>query len=198
MRVTLLGPRLDDRLGLGDLGQALLAPRQLLGDRHPVRHIRPIRRLRLGHQVGYLGLQLGLDLARMLIGQGAVAAGVGVDLRPVQRHSPHLQDAHLACQEQDLDEQPLDLTQKPAPERGDRVVIGVVVRRDEAERHAVVGGALQLAAREHSRRVAVNQDPQQKPRVIRRRAGSPIAPAHRPQVEPIDHLDHKPRQMSFR
>ena len=36
-------------------------------------------------------------------------AGVGVDLRPVQPDYAHLQDAHLARQLKNLDEQLLDL-----------------------------------------------------------------------------------------
>jgi len=99
-----LGPRLNRRLGLGQLRQPRLAPRQFLGDRHPVRHIGPIRRLSLGHEIGNLGLQLPLDLTRMLIGQRAVAAGIGMDLGPIQRHRAHLQHPHLARQQQHLNE----------------------------------------------------------------------------------------------
>jgi hypothetical protein len=82
-RKPLLGPRLDRRLGRGDAGQPVLAPGQLLRHRHPVRHIRPIGRLRQRQQLGDLGLELRLDLARMLIGQRAVPAGVGVHLGAV-------------------------------------------------------------------------------------------------------------------
>src|SRR3982751_4552502 len=39
----------------------------------------------------------------------------------------HLEHAHLARHRQHLDEQPLDLLEKPSPERGDRVVIGMLV-----------------------------------------------------------------------
>jgi hypothetical protein len=39
---------------------------------------------------------------------------------------------------QNLDEQSLDLLEKPSPERGDRVVIRMLVRRDEAEGHRVI------------------------------------------------------------
>ena len=76
----------------------------------------------------------------------------------------HLEHAHLARHRQHLDEQPLDLLEKPAPERRDRVVIGMLVRRDEAERDRVIARPLQLAAREHPRSVAINQDAQQQRR----------------------------------
>ena len=104
---------------LGDLAQTLLAPRQFVGDRHPVGKV---RRLGLGQQRGDFGLQLRFDLARMLIGERAVAAGVGVDLRAVEADGSHLQHAHLARQQQHLNEQSLDLFEKPPPERRERVV----------------------------------------------------------------------------
>ena len=100
----------------------------------------------------------------MLIGQRAVPAGIGVDLGAVERHRAQLEHAHLARHRQHLDEQPLDLLEKPAPERRDRVVIGMLVRRDEAERDRVIARPLQLAAREHPRSVAINQDAQQQRR----------------------------------
>jgi hypothetical protein len=129
---TLLGARLDPRAkagtcfgaGFAEFLQPLLAPRQFIGDRQAVRCSRLICRLGLGQQFGHFGLQLPLDPADMLVGKRAVLAGIGVDLRPVQRHSPHLQHAHLAHQQRDLNEQPLDLLQKPPPECGDRVVVG--------------------------------------------------------------------------
>ena len=120
-------------------------------------------------------LQLRFDLARMLVRQRAVPAGVGVDLRAVQRHRAHLQHAHLARQQQHLNEQRLDLFQKPTPERRDRVVVGMIVGGDETKRHRVIGRPLQLAARKHARRIAVNQNAEQHARVIRRRAGAAIS-----------------------
>jgi hypothetical protein len=75
----------------------------------PSGKIRPIRRLGLGHQLAHLGPQLRLDLARMLIRQGAVPAGIGMDLRAVQRYRAEVQHPHLARQHQHLHEQPPDL-----------------------------------------------------------------------------------------
>jgi hypothetical protein len=62
-----LRAHLDRCASLGDHGQTLLASRQLLGDRHPIRHVRLIGCLGLRHEFSDLGLQLGLDLACMLI-----------------------------------------------------------------------------------------------------------------------------------
>jgi len=123
---------------------------------------------------------------------------LGVDLRAVQRHRAHLQHAHLARQQKDLDEQPFDLLQEPSAERRDRVVVGMVVGGDEAERHAVIGRPLQLAARKHARRIAVNQKAEQHRRTIGLRAGAAIIPAHRAKVEPVDHLHDEARQMPLR
>ena len=139
-----------------------------------------------------------LKLARVVPRQRAVAAGAGVDLRAVKADRSHLQHAHLARQQQNPNEQPLDLLEKPPPEHGDRVVVGVVVGGDVAERHAVVSCALQLAARKHPRGVAVNQNAQQHSGVMRRRTGAAIGADHTAKIEPVDHLDDKARQMSLR
>ena len=125
-------------------------------------------------------------------------AGVGVDLRAVQRDRAHLQNAHLARQQQDLNEQRLDLCQKPPPERRDRVVVRMIVGGNEAERHAVIGRPLELAARKNARRIPVDQKSEQHRGMIRCRTGAPISPTHRPKVEAVDHLDDKTRQMPLR
>ncbi len=178
-RMAFLGPRLDLLARLGQLPQTLLAPRQFVRDRHAVGNVRRVGRVGFGHQIGDLGLQLRLDLAGVLMRQRAVPAGVGVDLRAVQRHRPHLQNAHLPRQQQHLNKQSFDLLKKASPECRDRVVVGMIVGRDEPERHRVVSRTLQLAARKHARRVAVNQNAQQNARMIRRRPGTAITAAHR-------------------
>src|SRR4051812_39082260 len=193
-----LGPRLDLGSGLGEFRQALLAPRQFIGDRQAIGNVRLIGRLGLGQQVGHLGLQLRLDPAGMLIRQCAVAAGIGVNLGAVERHRAHLEHAHRARHRQHLDEQTLDLLEKPAPERGDRVVIGMLVRRDEAEGDRVIARPLQLAAREHAGRIAIDQDAQQHRRRVGRRARAAVAPPHHSQIQPVDHLHHKAGQVLFR
>jgi hypothetical protein len=155
-RVTLLGPRFDLGPRRGKLGQPLLAPRQFFRDRQAVGNVYRIRRLGLGHQIGNFGLQLRLDLARVFIRQRAMPAGIGMDLRAVEPDRSHLQHAHLARHLQHLDKQRLDLLEKPPPERRDRVVVGMIVGRNEAERHRIIGRPFQLAARKHPRRVAIN------------------------------------------
>ena len=69
-----------------------------------------------------------------------MTAGVGVDLRAIQRHRAQLQDTHLARDAQNLHEQRLDLAQKAPAERRNGVVIGMLIGRDEAESYRVIGG----------------------------------------------------------
>ena len=83
---------------LGKLRQTLFSARQFLRDRHAIRHISLIRGFRLRQQSGHFGLQLGLDLAGMFIGERSVPAGIGVDFRAVQSHRAKLEQAHLARQ----------------------------------------------------------------------------------------------------
>ena len=143
-RMAFLGPRLDLRPSLGQLAQTLLAPRQFVRYRHAVGNVRRIGRFGFGHQIGDLGFQLRLDLAGVLMRQRAVPAGVGVDLRAVQRHRPHLQNAHLPRQQQHLNEESFDLLKKAPPEGRDRVVVGMIVGRDEPERHGLLAAPVGL------------------------------------------------------
>ncbi len=137
-RVTLLSTGFDLRARFGKLAQALLAERQLFRYRHAVGNIRCIRSLGFGHQIGDFGLQLCLDLARMFIRQCAMPAGISVDFCAVQPDRSDLQQAHLARPLQHLNEQRLNLFQKPPPERRDRVVVRMIVGRYEAERYRVI------------------------------------------------------------
>jgi hypothetical protein len=121
-----------------------------------------------------------------------------VDLGPVKPNRAQLQNPDLAGKNQHLQKQARDLRQKSPPKRRNRIVIGMIVRRDEAERHRVICRTLQLAARKHARRIAIDQKPQQNLRVIRRRARPTITSAHRPQVKTRDHFHNKTRQMPLR
>ena len=51
-------------------------------------------------------------------------ARVGVDLRAVQRDCAHLEQTHLARQQQNLNEQRLDLLRKPPPGKRTFIVSG--------------------------------------------------------------------------
>ena len=66
-RETFFRAGLDLRSGRREFLQPVLAPRQFFRDRHPVRHVRLIRRFGFRQQFGHFGLQLRLDLAGVLI-----------------------------------------------------------------------------------------------------------------------------------
>jgi hypothetical protein len=134
----------------------------------------------------------------MFIGKRTVSAGVSVDLRAVDPQSAQLQHAHLTRQKQHLNEQPFDLLEESLPERRDGVVVGMIVSRDKTKRHRVISRPLQLPARKYPRRIAINQNAQQHPRMVGRRTRAAIASAHRAKVHPVNHLHHKPRQMLLR
>ena len=122
-------------------------------------------------------------------------ARVGVYLRPVEPDRAHLQHAHLAREPKDIHEQFLDVFQEAPPKRRDRVVVGMFAARNVAKRHRIPSRPLQLAAGEHARRIAVNQNVQQRPRMIRSRTGPAIRPAHPAEVETVDHIDNESRQV---
>src|SRR5712672_855163 len=102
----------------------------------------------------------------MFIGKRTVSAGVSVDLRAVDPQSAQLQHAHLTRQKQHLNEQPFDLLEESLPERRDGVVVGMIVSRDKTKRHRVISRPLQLPARKYPRRIAINQNAQQHPRMV--------------------------------
>ena len=87
--------------------------------------------------------------------------GVGLDLGAVESHVAQADEFHRLRDQQHLHHQAFNLRQKALTEGVEGVVIRVFVGRDIAERHRVVGGALQFAAPEHARGVAVDQGRQQ-------------------------------------
>ena len=196
-RMAFLGSRLDLRPHLGQLAQTLLAPRQFVRYRHAVGNVRLVRRFGFGHQIGDLGFQLRLDLAGMLMRQPRCAGwrwrGSSYRPAPPSPFSERPSPARAAA----LERTELRSPRESAAEGRDRVVVGMIVGRDEPECHRVIGRTLQLAARKHARRIAVNQKAQQHSRMIRRRPGTAISAAHRAKIEPLDNLHDKSRQMFF-
>ena len=82
--------------------------------------------------------------------------------------------------------------------RGDAVVVGLGVGGNEAKRHRVVTGALDLAAGVHPGGVAVDQQAQQHRRVVRVAAASGVLPNQLAQVQLVDDFDDKARQVILR
>jgi len=56
-----------------------------------------------------------------------------------------------------LHEQVLQFGQKRASKRRQRIVVGMLVAGDEAEGHRLIGGPLDLARTEHTRRIAIEK-----------------------------------------
>jgi hypothetical protein len=96
-----------------------------------------IRGFRPRQQSGHFGLQLSLDFAGMFIGQRAVPASVGVDFCAAQSHRAQPEQAYLAPTPPPA--QRFDVLEKATPKRCDGIVVGMIVRGDEAERYRIVG-----------------------------------------------------------
>ena len=74
-------------------------------------------------------------------------------------------------------------------------MVGMAVAGDVTKRQRVVGGPLDLAAGVTAGGVAVDQQRQQRRRVIRGTALAGIGPLQVAQVQPFHHLDHVARQV---
>ena len=189
---------LDLGLGLRDGAQALLAPRDLSGYVQPVIDRTAVAVFGQLQQLLHFCAQLGLDPVGMLPGQRLVLARVGRDLGAVQRDVAQLQALHLACQHQHLHEQRFDLRQEAPAEGGDAVVVGLRVRGNEAKRHRVVTGPLDLAAGVHPAGVTVHEQAQQHRGVVRIAAASGVLPNQLAQIQLVDDFDDKTGQVILR
>jgi len=74
-----------------------------------------------------------------------VLGSISFDLGTIQTDSSELQDFHLMGDHQNFYEQPFELRQKPTPETGNSVVVGIAVGSDVTESNRVVRAAFQLA-----------------------------------------------------
>jgi hypothetical protein len=120
-----------------------------------------------------------------------VVAGVGVDLGPIS--------ATVPIERTPISRASSTLTNSASISLRNRrrnvamVSWSMVVRGDEAERHRIVGGPFQFAARKYVGGAAVQQEAQQHRRVIRSRTQTATALAHRAQIQSIHHLHHETR-----
>lgn len=85
-----------------------------------------------------------------------------MDLGAIQTDRPQFEQPHLLGVFKDLNKQRFEFAQKATAEGGQRVVIRVTARRNEAKGHGVVRRPFQLAAGKDARRVSINQDRQQR------------------------------------
>ncbi len=82
----------------------------------------------------------------------------------------------------------------------DRVVIRMLVSRQIAERHVLVGRPLDPPRTRHPSRVAINQHPHHHPRIIGRQPAPVsrlVGRIHRRQIQRLHHVRYKPRQMAL-
>ena len=196
--VPLLGACFNLGFGRGNRRQAILPALDLVGQTHPVGHRRLIRRFRQRQQFLYFGLQVGFDLLGVPIRQGAVPAGVGVNLGAVQTDGAETRELVLAGDLEDLDEGRLEFLAKASPKRRQGVVIRMPVAGNVPEGQRVVGRPLDLATGERPGGVAVDQQRQQRRRVIGLTAAADIGTFQCRQVESFHDIHDVARQVRLR
>ncbi len=118
-----------------------------------------------------------------------------MDLGPVQADRSQLEHTRLLRKQEYLHEEVLQFGQEGAPKRGQRIVIGMQVARDEAERHRLIGSPLDLARTEHPGRIAIEQQAQQHLRGVGFSTAGPIAGIQGRQVKLGYAVHHKACQM---
>ena len=107
----------------------LVAPRQLLRQTLRVRHVVRVGVLRLIQQPLDLASQLLAQRPRPVVADAVALVRVRVHLRPVHAHRPNTQQLQFLRQQQYLQERLRYRFEVAAPERADRVVVRMTVRR---------------------------------------------------------------------
>jgi hypothetical protein len=121
---------------------------------------------------------LGVDPARLLddlLGDLLIAARRVMrrrrsDLRPIDRHDPHLHQARLGAQPQHAAEQLADPVLVAGAEPGDRGVVRHLISRDHPEGNVLAAAPLDPPRRAHPHRVGVDQQRDHNRRLVRRAA----------------------------
>jgi hypothetical protein len=122
-------------------------------------------------------------------------AGIGMHLGSIQADCPQFQYARLLGQQEHLHEEVLQLGQERAPKRGQRIVIGMEIAGDEAKRHRLIGGSLDLTRTEHASGIPVEQQAQQHFGGVRFPTACPILGVQRREVKLGYAVYHKAGQM---
>src|ERR1035437_1566484 len=128
-------------------------------------------------------------------------AGVRLQFGPIDSHMPELDQARLVAQPQSLGEQLRQTLQMRLPKAGDRIVIGVLVRRQVPERYVFMGRSFDLPRTNHSPAVTVQQHPHHHRRVVGRHSSSILTSVDRHdlgQVQFVGYLGDEARQMILR
>src|SRR5712692_1438342 len=142
-----------------------------------------------------LASQLGFHPQQPLVTDRVVLGGISMDLGPVQTDRPQLQHTRLLGEQEYLDEEVLQLGQEGAPKRGQRIMVGMQVARDEAERHRLIRGALDLTRTEHPGGIAIEQQAQQDLGGVRFPTAGPIVGIQRREVKLSHAVHYEARQM---
>src|ERR1035437_6036847 len=128
-------------------------------------------------------------------------AGVRLQFGPIDSHMPELDQARLVAQPQSLGEQLRQTLQMRLPKAGDRIVIGVLVRRQVPERYVFMGRSFDLPRTNPSPAVAVQQHSHHHRRVVGRHSSSILTSVDRHdlgQVQFVGYLGDEARQMILR
>ena len=125
----------------------------------------------------------------------AMLAGVGLEPGAVDAHQAYAQQLQLPGKQQNLQEALRHRSEVLPPEAHDRVVVGVKIRRDEANPDIAMRRPLDPTAGENPIGVAVDHKRQHHPRVILRRARAAMVHLEDAQIDALDRLDHEMRQI---
>lgn len=123
---------------------------------------------------------------------------VRVDLGAIQANPANLQQLHFLCQFQHLHEQVLQLTQETAAEVRQSIVVRMTACCKITEGDGIVGGLFQFAAGKHAVGVTVDQNGQQRGRMISLAASTRILLHQARDIQLLNHLNDKAGEVSFR
>ena len=125
--------------------------------------------------------------------------GIGFDLGPVERHVPQLHEPGLLAEPQHLHEQGPQRLEMPLPERGEAVMVGMLVRGQHPIRHVLVRRPLDLPRRRLARAVRVDQELDHHPRVVRRLPAlfALVGGEDRREIQRLHHVAHEQGQVAL-
>jgi len=124
----------------------------------------------VGEQPLDLVLELLFSFGHPLVAHRLVLGPVRLELRAVDGDVPQLDQSSFLAQPQDLQEQSGECIEVLFAERGDRVVVGMLVAREHPKRHVFVGCPLDAPRRRLADAVRVYQQRHQHRRVVARPA----------------------------
>ena len=154
-----------------------------------------VRLLSQRQQLFHFCPQARLKLQQPPIANRVALGSIRMNFAPSHTDMAQVQIAHLFCNQQDLGEHGLDLSQKGLAKGGQRVMIRVQPTRYEAQRNVRVSRRLQLTRAKRAGCIAVQQHSQHHSRSIRRTAHRRIARIKDAQIQHCNHLNNETRQV---